>query len=340
MRSILVCHLVMTAMWPMASSAQTVLRGRLLSEGGEPISGATISLAGIGFSVRSDSSGRFALSGQPGATLQLYFTASGHRRDSASVVLGRRVVEREFTLVTDDAPLPEVNPSAKVLRGRVVDDSGTPLSYANVQLNFGQRVLADDSGRFQLPHLSGSATLLVRRIGFEPTDLQLTSMPDTAVRIVMKPIAVPLKGVVVTGASSFRSLDTYGFYRRMKDAERGIARGYFITPEDIDKRKPTWITQMVQDLPSIRVCRRVSIICLDGDPKGAVILGPEGCLMTVYLDNIRVIGSRTRRAEDPINLLALPTSVAGIEVYPRSVSAPPQYLSMNGTCGVVLIWTK
>jgi hypothetical protein len=34
------------------------------------------------------------------------------------------------------------------------------------------------------------------------------------------------------------------------------------------------------------------------------------------------------------------TSIAGIEVYPRSVTAPPKYQSLNGLCGVVLIWTR
>jgi hypothetical protein len=29
-----------------------------------------------------------------------------------------------------------------------------------------------------------------------------------------------------------------------------------------------------------------------------------------------------------------------MEVYPRALSAPPQYPSANGLCGVVLIWTK
>jgi hypothetical protein len=100
--------------------------------------------------------------------------------DSASVTLGQRPVERDFTLARSDTPEPGSNPSANVLRGQVVDESGQPLSYANVQLNFGRRYVSDDSGRFRLPfNVSGSATLLVRRIGFAPAEVKLNGMPDT-----------------------------------------------------------------------------------------------------------------------------------------------------------------
>jgi hypothetical protein len=43
---------------------------------------------------------------------------------------------------------------------------------------------------------------------------------------------------------------------------------------------------------------------------------------------------------DEIDELVNPTSVAAMEVYPRAVQAPPQYQSLNGVCGVILIWTK
>jgi hypothetical protein len=61
--------------------------------------------------------------------------------------------------------------------------------------------------------------------------------------------------------------------------------------------------------------------------------------MTVYVDNIRVQG-RLGGRDYGVNEVAFPTHVAGMEIYPRAVSAPPQYQASNGTCGIVLIWTK
>jgi hypothetical protein len=220
-----------------------------------------------------------------------------------------------------------------VLRGLVVDESGQPLSYANVQLNGGRRFVSDDSGRFRLPYdVSGRASIVVRRIGFEPNEIVLHALPDTALRVRMKAIPVELKGVIITGASAYPSLDTHGFYRRMQDADRGINHGYFITPEDLARRKPNWITQMADGFPSVYVRRGLR-------PMNDVITGSLSCKMTVYLDNVRIVG-RLNGRDDYVNELALPNHVAAMEIYPRSVTAPPQYQPLNGTCGVVLIWTK
>jgi hypothetical protein len=46
------------------------------------------------------------------------------------------------------------------------------------------------------------------------------------------------------------------FYDRMRDVERGINRGYFITPEDLEQRRPNFITQMLESYPSVRVLRK------------------------------------------------------------------------------------
>ena len=322
---------------PGVATAQVELRGRLVSDSGMPIASATVTVSGLGFSIRSDSLGRFVLAGAPGAVLSLRFLAAGYRADTASIALGRRPVERDFTLVRDDAPEPERNPSTSVLRGRVIDEAGQPLSYANIQVNFGRRFVSDDSGRFQVPYtVSGGATILVRRIGFEPAEVKVEAMPDTALRVQMKAIPVQLKGVVVTGASAYRSLDTYGFYRRMQDAERGINHGYFITPEDLERRKPNWITQMAEGFPSVRI-GGAGGRPRPSDAKFDVIQGTNNCPMAVYLDNIRIVGRLTGR-DDFVNQLALPNHIAAMEVYPRGLGAPPEY--RTGTCGVVLIWTK
>jgi hypothetical protein len=49
--------------------------------------------------------------------------------------------------------------------------------------------------------------------------------------------------------------------------------------------------------------------------------------IAVYLDRIRIVGR-------------LGNSPAAMEMYARGVGAPPEYLPTNGSCGVVLIWSK
>jgi hypothetical protein len=202
-----------------------------------------------------------------------------------------------------------------------------------VQVNGGKRFLADESGRFRVPITGGGPwSLLVRRIGFEPSEVRFDEVPDTVMRLRLIGVPVQLKEVLVTGGSAFRSLDTHGFYTRMRDSERGINHGYFVTPEDLERRKPNWISQMAEGNPTVRVRR-------GRDPKFDVITGTGGCRMTVYLDNIRIVG-KLNGPDDFVNEIVPPNHVAAMEIYPRSVGAPPQYQSLNGTCGVVLIWTK
>jgi hypothetical protein len=352
---------------PIAASGQApVLRGKVVNESGDGIAGVTVTLTRISYSVRTDSAGEFALSGTPGAMLVFTMRAAGYRGDSGAVTLPRRGgVSREFRLVSEASAPPEVNPSDRVLRGRVTDTEGAPLSYAGVQVNGGRRFIADDSGRFTMPLPTGRFSLLVRRIGFSPEELKIDAAPDTAIRVRLTAFATSLPEQRITGRAAFVSLDLHGFYRRMRDAERGVHHGYFMTPEDFEFRKPHEITQMVEGLPAVFLKRD------NGDPKRYVLVGApcrprtepdptcvrigsamEGpsssrifrCVMTVYLDRVRIVGrvgtSLGRSTDDFVNEMVVPSSVAAMEVYPRGTGAPPEFQPMNGNCGVVLIWTR
>jgi hypothetical protein len=337
-----------------ASGQATELRGKVVNESGDGIAGVTVTLMRIGYSVRTDSAGDFALSGTPGS-----MRAAGYRGDSGAVTLPRRGgVSREFRLVSEASAPSEVNPSDRVLRGRVTDTEGAPLSYASVQVNGGRRFLADDSGRFTIPSPAGRFSLLVRRIGFSPEELKIDAAPDTAIRVRMTAFATVLPEQRIIGRAAFVSLDLHGFYRRMRDAERGVNHGYFMTPEDFEFRRPHEITQMVEGLPAVFLKRD------QGNPRKYVLVGapckprsdPDPtcvrigsnidsahifrCVMTVYLDRVRIVGTVGGRPDDFVNEMVVPSSVAAMEVYPRGTGAPPEFQPMNGNCGVVLIWTK
>jgi hypothetical protein len=339
---------------PVTSIAQgSELHGRVVSAEGAPIAGATVTLAGIRYSVRTDSLGRFRFAGTPGSTLSLSLQASGFRDDTAFVVLARgRPVVRDFVMVSEEAALPEANPSDRVLRGRVTTPEGDPVSYANLQVNGGRRYVTDDSGRFVVPVLSGGrVTMVFRRIGFEPAEISLSEMPDTAVRVHMTAVARVLPGQVVTGRAPFARLDLGGFYKRMAEVEHGARVGYFVTPEDLELRKPLNVTDAVEHFPNIRL-RPINNneIGADGMLHGSGlplarkfrIEDRTGCPLTVDLDRVRIqptmVGLKPK--DEEINTLVQPHAVAGIEVYPRAVGAPPEFPPVGQGCGVVVIWSK
>jgi hypothetical protein len=343
---------------PAVSNGQTQLTGRVVSDSGKPIAGATVTLNGVRYSVKTDSLGRFHLGGTPGSTLNLTLQAPGFRDAEATVVLTRgRSTSRDFTLISELTPLPEVNPSDQVLRVRALTTDNEPIAYANLQVNGGRRYVSDDSGRFAVPiTVRGRASLLARRIGFEPTEVVLTEMPDTSVQVRMRSVARTLETQLVTVRSPYSRLDLGGFYKRMKEVEHGSRTGYFVTPEDLELRKPQNVTDAVEQFPDIRI-RPIDdgkpgsdgLFHGDGVPLARKfrIEDRSGCPLTVYLDRMRIQPSMKTQAgrgvvpaDEEVNTLVQPQSVAGIEVYLNKGGAPPEFTVSDFTCGVVVIWTK
>ena len=224
-------------------------------------------------------------------------------------------------------------PNRRGVTGVVVDTAGNPLPYVNVLIG-SNRWITSDSGRFNIRAASRDEfKMTLLRIGFEPVDVRVLAGSDTTLRIIMTAVPVRLSAVQVLGAQLSSKLEQRGYYDRMRDVDRGINRGYFVTPEDLERRRPNFITQMFEVYPSVRIDTR------RGLPL-AVIRGTGGCPMTVYLDGVRIIGKLNPRAEDPINRMVKPNEIAGAEIYPHGVGAPPQYQELNGSCGIVLIWTR
>jgi hypothetical protein len=232
----------------------------------------------------------------------------------------------------------------RAVSGVVVDSAGAPVSYANITiLKSSRRFVAGADGRFRLIADSTSGTTLqFRRIGYHPLTVALEALPDTALRVILASAATSLSAVRI-GATRVQSLAIRGFYERQAEVERGINHGFFITPEELDQRPAAKVTDLLRQFPAIRVGRVVE----SGTRRsGLQPQGVDGCRMEIYVDGARFYNLGLQRNYLPpnsglfIDEQVTTNTIAAIEVYPRSVTAPPKYQSLNGTCGVMLIWTK
>jgi hypothetical protein len=129
------------------------------------------------------------------------------------------------------------------------------------------------------------------------------------------------------GAANPRLADT-GFFQR-----RRIGLGEFLTREDIVERPPTQrITDLLVGMRGVQVTR-------DGiafRAPGESIMG--GCAPRVYLDGML---SGLALTFDFSGVNSIPTdAIEAIEVYRGPSEIPPQYGGAQGTCGVVLLWTR
>ena len=223
-----------------------------------------------------------------------------------------------------------------MLRGVVQDSTGAPIPYAQVTLRRAGLRLTDDSGRFQFSLRDiDEIEMEVRRIGFRMVEYELSEIPERGLVVVLFPIAHSLPAVHAEAEKVSRSLELHGFYRRLADRERGIGSGIFITPEEIADRRPTRASHILDGVPGVRLVRT------SGSGNRSGIFGNNMCPMTVYLDRIRLnslgVGAQT---PPDIDEVLTPGAVAGVEVYTRRSSLPSDFAMLNGTCGVVIIWTR
>lgn len=237
--------------------------------------------------------------------------------------------------------------ATRLVRGIVVDTTQHAVAGVNITLAGEAQVVSDDSGRFSIRVPNTLVIFDIKRLGFMPARYGVRPGRDTTIRVMLLPAAQQLAGVDVTAKAS----DVNGFADRMQAAKIGTLHGTFITADDIAKRDPTRVTDMFGDVPGVGVTR------YGGQYNGYVLTGRQmqmgsdralhPCLMSIYVDGARIGDTGMRTTGDPgridsydFNELVQPTNVAGIEVYESGNDVPAKYQTLNGGCGVVLIWSK
>lgn len=247
------------------------------------------------------------------------------------------------------------------VRVAVVDIGGKPIPFAVVSVRSGKVHVADDSGRVMIPGEGvDSLELRVRRIGYRESYGWVTRSPEGHFIVEMTPVAASLAAVTVTERANI-PLARRGFYDRLERAQRGAVVGLFVTPEELEERPRSKLTDVMQGLKYVRVWQdRV-----DKGPVHKFLLGRGGCPMNIVLDGELVQGTvqedlpseaptsidfnGTRRSaafsgqqlKPDIDAIITGASVMAIEIYPSSANAPPEIIPFNGngSCGIVAIWT-
>lgn len=232
----------------------------------------------------------------------------------------------------------------RVVQGVVVDTAQRPVGAATIELRGAPAVSSDDSGRFRLivPHYD-RATFDIRRVGFLPSRFGLLPGGDTSITVIMLPTAQELPKVEVKARETDRTMDVTGFNQRLLEAQHGTNAGIFITAADIERRLATRVTQLFGAMPGITCVRAGSGCMLVGSHLVPVDDRSNrfvNCNITFYLDGQRLNSLRASNADVDIDTMVLPQDLAGIEYYRSGSRIPPKFSLLNGSCGLVLLWTK
>jgi hypothetical protein len=219
------------------------------------------------------------------------------------------------------------------VRGTVRDSADHPIPYATVVLGDArQSVSTSDSGSFELLDIpAGKTRFTVRRVGYAPLDFDLNLKPG-----MIKPVVVNLVSVAATlsevaiEAHGDGNPDAYrddrfratGFYDRMAHTV-----GYFIPPEEVDRRRPTFISDLMYNVPGVTMI---------GKPHSGslrYVSSAEHCRLQLYLD-----GHPAQDGDD----LVTGSDIKAVEVYTSLTTASPAFMPspLKGYCGSVVVWTR
>ncbi len=222
--------------------------------------------------------------------------------------------------------------------------SGLPLAGAGVAVLNARgetvgHVVTGVSGSFtlRLPAF-GDYRVRARRIGYAGQVTQpiaVDSLYAYSVQLALRPNPVLLDTLKVVAENVVVEkrvlwLIENGFYDRRR---KGF--GYFLTREEIERKIPLTMGDVLRDIPGIHVSCGF-VVCRFSIAAQPFLLKP--CLPTVVLDGVTVSVGGSRGAGD-VGFIS-PFNVEGVEVYTSPAGLPVQYSGYMSPCGAILIWTR
>jgi len=244
--------------------------------------------------------------------------------------------------------LPASPAVAQVLRGTILDStSGQPLAGIHVialdarDVTVGSAVTGlSGSFMFHLP-AAGDYRIRAIRIGYasritEP--IGVDTRFETSIQVVLLPNPVPLDTLTVVAENvpaekRIPWLADDGFYDRRR---KGF--GYFLTHEEIEKKHPLVVADLLKGMAGVEVhCSGPFSCAITMAGSSSMFLG-KPCAPRVVLDGA-VVSVGGSRGSGSVNWFQV-TSLEAIEVYPSAAGMPVQYAGYMSPCGAILLWSR
>ncbi|MEP6732898.1 MAG: carboxypeptidase regulatory-like domain-containing protein [bacterium] len=218
--------------------------------------------------------------------------------------------------------------SARVF-GKVLNANGAPVVGARVGLmGISSATLTRANGDFVLDSLpSGTQAIVVRQLGYRPTEVPVELSARAPARVTVKlGVFVPELSPVEVISARDEGLHKVGF----SDRKRSSAGGYFLDPDQLEKRKAMIFSDLLRTVPGLRVSSQNGQATISSTRSAT----GGGCV-TFWVDNAQW------QSLDPGDLDSFirPDEVSAIEVY-NGPATPPQFVTAAQNCAAVVVWTK
>ena len=251
-----------------------------------------------------------------------------YHRDIFVARLTRKAVSK-----SDSAPPVALLRGIGRVRGHVNGVTGRPVPGAHVTVwGTGVEAVTNADGEFDLANLpEGTHTLEARALGFAPgrQPVDIVRGAPGAAEVELTNLAITLDTIKVFARRVYPSPFLGDFERR-----RRMGVGRFLDEKEIERRKPTLLTDLLRTLPGVYVVPSVwgGVEALMRDGRG---LATGMCRPDLVIDGGRQVSDSTF----PINTLVWANEVRAVEVYTQPSSVPAEFQTVK-ECGAIVVWTE
>jgi carboxypeptidase family protein len=220
-----------------------------------------------------------------------------------------------------------------IVMGRVMSLDGRPVSGARVEISAsGVSGVTREDGGFRLSGIaSGTQVLVVRSLSYamaaEP--IRVTSRWPLEVVVTVGPKVNLLDPVLVTARREF-ALEKSGFYERKRGAS-----GHFFSREDIDRRKPIHISDMLKNLTGFTVSSQTGGTVISGRSRPTSIASSRPSCTRAIIDGFEW---KNLQPGD-LDMFLNPDDVIGLEVY-QPGEEPAKFRTFDRGCVTIVAWTQ
>jgi hypothetical protein len=230
-------------------------------------------------------------------------------------------------------------PTDGEIRGQVIDEvtergiPGAAVQFLDHLRRVRASTVTDETGAFHLTRLPpGPFQLRVRTFGYDETEtpawqVQVGETLFVTIRLHAERILLAPLEVVARTRSASPVLQ--GFYHRMERSPVGT----FFDRDAIERRNPARITDLLVDVPGVRL-ESGGGMARDRIATFGRSIGD--CPVQVYVDGVLA----SRGGAVPLDELASPLGLEGVEVYRGLSGVPAEFMNEQARCGVIALWTR